>query len=216
MYEEEIAEIKQIVKKFYDIAPLKKIPQIKVAQLKESARVDFTKLRITISENELKKWQKGISDVEDMEALLAHEYGHLIDLQRGLKSVLVKSTIKQVLYFIAGAGLLIGTTIFSSVSILSLVMVLTFFLWIIIFPYFNGKCAITAQLEADTNASKLIGRERLASAIIRRIRMPPMSMSIIGTWNRLRFILVVPMIGERLKNLNLEVETIQAKFKNIS
>jgi len=215
MYEEEIDEINQITKKFYDISPLKKIPEIKVAQLKESAKVDFTKHRITISENELKKWKKGISDVEDMEALLAHEYGHLIDLQRGLKSVLVKSTIKQVLYLLAGGGL-IGTAIFSSNSILSLFMVLAFFLWIIIFPYFNGKCAITAQLEADTNASKLIGRERLGSAIIRRIRMPPMSMSIIGTWNRLRFILVVPLISERLKNLNLEVETIQAKFKNIS
>lgn len=214
MYEKEIGIMKQILEKLNETAKLKAVPSLKISKIKEAANVSFTKPRITVSENELKKWQNGELDVNDMEALLAHEFGHLIDLQNGLRSILVISTIEMLLYVLGGFGLIVaGISI--PLGILQLFFTLLLLIWIIVLPYVIRKCAIAGQLEADRNAAKLIGTERLALAIIRRIRFPPKSIGVVETWTRIRFILLMPTISERLKNLNLELETIQAKFRTV-
>ena len=100
MYEKETEIMQQILEKMNERAQLKTVPSIKISKIREAAKVDFTKPRIAVSERELKKWQNGELDTNDIEALLAHEFGHLIDLKNGVRSVLVKSTIKVVLYFL--------------------------------------------------------------------------------------------------------------------
>jgi len=214
MYEKETEIMQQILEKMNERAQLKTVPLIKISKITEAANVAFTKPRITVSERELKKWQNGELDTNDIEALLAHEFGHLIDLKNGVRSVLAKSTIKVVLYFLGGFGLFVAANSISF-GIITLFSALLLLIWIVVFPYFTRKWAIAAQLEADRNASKLIGSEQLALSFIRRIRTPPIPMGVIETWQRIRFILVMPTISERLKNLNLELETIQAKFRRV-
>jgi Zn-dependent protease with chaperone function len=217
MFEEETKTVEKIVVKLANEAKLEKVPKIEISKEWVAARANFRSPKITISEAVLTKWKEGEMNTDDIEILIAHEIGHLIDFQKGLRSVSVQSATKIVLYIFAVFVSFLASTVFFSAGatlIFGLISLFALITLLYSFPYEIRKWALRAQLEADKNAYKLVDKKRFAIDIVSGFRLSDRDQhGIKWTWMLLLNTLVWPRVSERLKNLSIKPEDIEVGFR---
>jgi Zn-dependent protease with chaperone function len=213
MFEEETKVVEQIVEKLANAAKLKTAPEIKISKAQRPlARAHFLHSKITISEAVLRRLKDGKMNIDDIESLLAHEVGHLVDFQKGLRSVGFKSAAGVVVLTLTVVGLaLVLCASVISTGIMGALSLLVFLILLCLFPYVFRNWALRAQLEADRNASSLIEKERFAIAIVRQFNAPTLY-GIVETWTLLLDSISWPRIEERLRNISLKPKDIQIRF----
>jgi Zn-dependent protease with chaperone function len=158
MYDQQIILMKQKVDKLARQAKLRKIPKLKISRKEPIAHASFLRKEITIGTKLLAQWQEGKIDETDVEATLAHEIGHLMDYERGARSIYVQSIIVLSLYLFFGAFLFMQW--FLPLSL--------FLLWIMFLTWIVKRSSIAVQFKADKNATKLINDQQLANSILKR------------------------------------------------
>lgn len=206
MYEKQLAFINKRIDEFTEKAHLQKHPKLKTFKgTMPPASSNGLLNRLYISENFLEQWQQGFYDEKDVDALLAHEFGHLIAYQKShfeaAKSVLAS------LYFVLLLAIL---AFYWSLRIPEPGMITTMIIlcWFFFMPWIVRGAYVPGEFEADRNAiaSKLIDAQQLADALLKRISTQPRrklgpAQTLEVLWNMLTH----PSLNETFQNLGLEI-----------
>ena len=209
--QDEIAFCEQAVRRLAKKATLRNVPTVKVSTREHLAHVNiFTGNRITIGTRLLSCLHDGRIDPDDVEAILAHEIGHLMDFDKGLKSMYLRSWVKVLVYSFVSPFLLLFSLLIGG---LALGIMFSVF-WLFFLPFMLSR-RVNDELEADRNALNLIEARQLATSLVRRIRMisPSSYFGPLEIWRRIRQTMTAPTIHERLRNINVEIEKIDVQFK---
>jgi hypothetical protein len=88
LYEQQVNLMKQKIEKLAKKACFKRIPMLRISKDEHLfAEASLLRKKITIGSKLLSQWQKGEIDENDVEVILAHEVGHLMDFERKFHSV---------------------------------------------------------------------------------------------------------------------------------
>ena len=215
IFDNKIAIIKQMVMDLSKKGQLKRVPRVKISKKVEAAETSLWKEEIIIGEKLLYHWRNGEFSEEDIEAILAHEIGHIMDRHRKFASAWFHELITGSLYFILGLVLLFFGSIFSNLICVFCVFILLL-VWLFFFPFVIRKMSVSVELEADKNASKLIGNSKLAYSIAKRFRFYPYKViDAVNTWKLLLHYMRTPTFTERLQNLGFEIKGIKIEIQQI-
>jgi hypothetical protein len=144
------------IEEFSSTALRERAPQIRIVkEIPAEAKTSFWHKDILIRQNLISRWEKGDIGENYVETVLAHEMGHVIDLDRGIHSAYLQLNIVTVLGF--GLLILFGVFAFQANSWLGVSFILgggTFFLW----SYRNRQRA--SEFRADKSAFQLIREKR--------------------------------------------------------
>jgi len=212
-YDQQVNVIKQKVAELTRKANLKAIPEIKISEKENLARASFSKKKIIIGIKLLSQLKNGEIDEDDIEAILAHEIGHLMNFDRKFGSVYFKGTV------IVAAYLILGIILLKIGSLLTLpepcvISIYFFLIWSFFLPWIIRKNSLACQFEADKNASKLIGNLKMVNSIAKRFRFYPYkNVSVIETWKLLYHVIFFPSFSERLRNLGFEIKEIKIEIQ---
>ena len=204
-YDQQISIIKQKVKEIARKANLD-VPEIKISEKEDIASACFLKKKIVIGTKMLHQLKNGEIDEDDVEAILAHEIGHLMDFDRKFRSVYFQGTVVGIAYLIFGIILLGICLILASLE-LRVMSFYLFLLWSFFLPWILRKNSLAAQFEADRNASKLIGNLKLANYVTKKFKFYSCKkINVIETWRRLYHVIFYPSFSETLQNLGFEIK----------
>lgn len=200
-------------------ARLKKTPRLKLSDSESIAKATFSR-DIEVGRKWLSSWEKGEIDENEVDAVLAHEMGHIIDFNKGIHSVFLRSAIIEASYFVLLllAFCLLDIYQFSQIKGHSWIEYLVVFItWLIFLPWITRRSGIASQFEADRYACQLIGNQKMALSFARRIEQSlttqPSKASIIETLNRLFCLITGPTLLERLCKINFEVAAVTIEIR---
>lgn len=191
-------------------AGLKQPPVLQISKTERLASIQVFRKEITVGETLLFHWQQGELDEKDIEAVLAHEIGHLMDFNRGFRSPSLRRLVAERMYFaLAIAPLLIYLVFPSSASLFMSMM--CFMGWVLFLPWVFRRAEFNIELEADRHAARyLVEPQRLARLFEKKHIFAPVKNY--GLTKRLRNgvgLLTHPSLNERLNNLSVEAERLQ-------
>jgi hypothetical protein len=200
----------------------KKITELtKKAHLKNKPKWDFEEIvlpaytnpsrnKIQISESFRRQWEKGDFDEKDADALLAHEFGHLIDMKAGSKFVTPKLFSAYVLFLFA---LVLSVAFFVAAPINFCILAFSFSIWVLFLPAILKKAYVPRELKADSNAIGLIDAHQFANCIVKIQLMPDKNDRHYRFGGRVISRLVYklelfrhPSLDERLNNIGFEIK----------
>lgn len=207
MYKQENAFINQRIEELTKKAKLKKKPKLKKSKSIILASSNCLLNSLYISEHLLAQWQEGIFDERDVDAILAHEFGHFIDYQKSrLRNLKLGFTVPLYMFLLLATLVsLRSLRIPEPIEIAAMIVgSWTFFL-----PSVMRWAFISGELEADRNAIafSLIESQELADAIVRRIGLKPVGK--LGPTNLLELVqsvLTHPSLYDRLHNIGFEIK----------
>lgn len=207
MYEEQIALINKRIGEFTEKAHLKRRPKLETSKSMVPASADSIFNTLHISEYFLEAWEHGFFNEKDVDALLAHEFGHFIAFQ---KSRLEAAKIFFIpLYFMLLLGVL---GFFRSLQTPEQVIItaLITVCWLYFLPWIIRRTYVPSEFEADNNAIafKLVDARQLADALLKRMSKPQPPM--LGPNKTLGLIwleLTHPSVDETVQNLGLEIRS---------
>jgi Zn-dependent protease with chaperone function len=204
---QQVTVIKHKIAELSKKAGLEQTPELQISKTEPLASVQVFRKQITVGENLLSHWQQGELDEKDVEAVLAHEIGHMMDLNRGFRSSSFRRLLGERMYFaFAIAPLLIYFVYPSSASlVLSLVC---FMGWAVLLPWVFRRTKFHIELEADRNAARyLIEPQRLTELFEKKHVFAPVKNY--GITKRVKHgvgMLTHPSLNERLHNLSVEAK----------
>jgi len=204
LYEEKKALIEQKVQELTKKAKLSKEPKIKISKRGALAGVNASRNILFINENLLAGWQKGEMNENDINAMLVHEFGHLIECA---KHIFRKSDAQLTFYIMALViplifyfGLQTPDPGVGPAVIVSI--------WFLFLPWTIRRIYVPRELSADTNAIafSLINDQEFADAIANSVSTatdryvgPGKILSILDGF------LSHPFLNERLRNIGFEI-----------
>jgi Zn-dependent protease with chaperone function len=201
--------VKDLAKK----AELKTPPKVKTSSsLPDYAKASFLSKHITVNFKLISKWEKGEIDDDYVESVLAHETGHIIDLNRGIRSLYLRLIVVTVLYLVL-IIFLMPASFFSLTNGNLGISLSLFVVWLIFLPWVCRRSQFASEFEADRNASLIIDEQKLAKTLIILLEHPApfRSTGFKDTWKAL-FLQMFPSPRERLHNLHYETKiTVQVQ-----
>lgn len=204
MYNQQIALLQQMVDELAKKANLSIIPELHVSKNEQLASVNIFQRRITIGERLLKLWREGQFTDADVEATLAHEVGHLMDLSRESESASFRNLIFASMWFVFGIFPFVVYAFVPSIEIL-IFSILFAVVWGFSLPRILRRIDVKVELEADKNAALyLVEPKKLADALT-KIQALKASKKILGPRTLLSgFVGMVthPSFKERINHLN--------------
>ncbi len=200
MYKDEIELVEKMTIALCDRAKLKKYPKVTVTKSFRLAAVKWFRNQLLIGEYLLSQFQNGNFGEDDVKASIAHEIGHLMPSRLPWYHRIFKYIDFIIVYvaclvtFFFGSFWLISNTLFPFLIVL--IVSLPFLPWLI------RSIELPFELEADRNASKLIGSKALAKSIINKAnRRRERGKGISETLVALESFLSHPSVNERIENL---------------
>jgi len=201
--------VKDLAKK----AELKTPPKVKTSSsLPDYAKASFLSKHITVNFKLISKWEKGEIDDDYVESVLAHETGHIIDLNRGIRSLYLRLIVVTVLYLVL-IIFLMPASFFSLTNGNLGISLSLFVVWLIFLPWVCRRSQFASEFEADRNASLIIDEQKLAKTLVILLEHPApfRSTGFKDTWKAL-FLQMFPSPRERLHNLHYETKiTVQVQ-----
>lgn len=206
MYEENLEVVKEIVKEFSERGHLKRQPKVLVSKDVQLAGVRGFRNQLTVGEYLLSQFQKRIFSLEDLRASIAHEIGHLMPSKLPWHQRIFKYSSVTVLYAGSMVAIFIGFLfVFSTLSVLPFAIVL--FTSAPFLPWAIRRIERPFELEADRNATALIGCEALARSIIKKAaQRHEYNLGPLKTLEELESILGHPSLKERLENIGFKLK----------
>ncbi len=204
MYEKQLAFVNKQIDEFTEKAHLKRRPKLETFKSISPAKANGILNRLLISENFLELWQKGFYDEKDVDALLAHEFGHFIAYQ---KSRFEAASIILPLYVVFLSAIL---AFYWSLRIPEpgVITALIIVYWFFFMPWVVRRVYVPGEFEADHNAVafKLADPQQLADALLKRMSTQRRrNLGPIQTLGLLWHMLTHPSLNETLENLGLEI-----------
>jgi len=208
--------MKQQVEKLSKKALFKKAPILKISKNEYPlAKASILRRRITIGTKLLSQWQQSEIDENDVEVILAHEIGHLIDFERKFSSVFLRYNAIVVLYLVLGV-VLPRLVWFSHLAEPLVPPIMIFIIWATFLVWILRRGACTVQLEADKNGARLMKEEQFVNSIVKRIEFRgTKGFGIVETWEMFIHMILWPSLSERLRNLNFEIKKHQIEIQRI-
>ena len=207
MYEKELAFVNKQIDEFTEKAHLKKCPKLETFKsIFSPARADGISNRLLISENFLELWQKGSYDEKDVDALLAHEFGHFIAYPKSRFG----AAANIIILFLCAVVLLTILVFYWSLRIPEpgIITALIMGCWFFLMPWVVRRLYVPGEFEADHNAVafKLTDPQQLADALLKRMSMQRRrNLGPSQTLGLLWQMLTHPSLNETLENLGLEI-----------
>ena len=205
MHEKQLAFINRRIDEFTKKARLRKRPKLKRYKGLTPASANGFLNRLYVSENFLEEWERGSYEENDVDALLAHEFGHLIAFEKSRLEP-VKSFL-FIVYLTLLPGILVtywSLQIHEPGMISTVIMVC----WFFFLPWITRRVYVPAEIEADNNAIafNLADAQQLADALLKRISThkrekwgPSETLELL--WSMLTH----PSLYETLQNLGFEL-----------
>lgn len=200
MYKDEIELVEKMTITLCDRAKLKKYPKVTITKSFRLAAVKWFRNQLLIGECLLSQFKNGNFSEDDLKASIAHEIGHLMPSRlpwyhrifKYIQVIIVYVTCLVAVFF--GSFWLLSNTLFPFLIVL--IFSLPFLPWLI------RAIEVPFELEADRNASKLIGSEVLAKSIINKAnqrggKIKGLSETLVA----LESFLSHPSLNERIENL---------------
>jgi Zn-dependent protease with chaperone function len=193
-------KLKELSKK----ACLSSTPELYVSKHERLASVNVFQRRITVGEYLITLWCEGKFNDADIEATLAHEVGHLMDIGHGSKSSNFRNLIFASMWFLFGTFPLIVYLFWP--SIITLIFSVLFAVgWGFSLPRIIRRIDVNVELEADKNAAlHLVEPKQLAEALakISVLRKPTYHSGLMTKIGSLIGIITHPTFSERINHLN--------------
>ncbi len=148
-------------------AGLRRVPELCVSRNERLANVNIFQNRISVGEHFLRLWGEGKFNEEDAEAILAHEFGHLMDFRRSSSSSNFRNLLLESLWIGVGVVPFLVYLLYPSLFWFVCSIVLTSF-WAFSIPLIVRRVEVRIELEADRNAaSYLVEPQHLANALMK-------------------------------------------------
>lgn len=214
---------------------LRKMPKIRVTEdltYLGGAPIFFNEIRLSRL-TLLDRWEKGELETEDVEATLAHEFGHRIDFSKKLSSFEFKYGLIKIIYLALGVLLFmllylneffvkqlvnqlgLSNSLFALFPIVAFpsFLIIVFAIWILLFPWVLRRTSIPIELKADENAIeyRLIEPQQMVQSILKQYSSPKASPNSKMKLDTFYNWLIHPMLSERLRNLNFQINNFSAK-----
>jgi len=208
--------VKLKIEKLSKKAVFKKVPILKISKDEYPlAKASFLGKKITVGTKLLSQLQQNEIDENDVEVILAHEIGHLIDFERKFSSVFFRYNAIVFLYLPLGV-VLPRLVWFSHLPEPLIPPLMVFIIWAAFLVWILRRVACTVQLEADKNGARLITEEKFANSIVKRMEFRgTKGLGLIETWEMLLHVILWPSLSERLRNLNFETKVHQIEIQRI-
>jgi Zn-dependent protease with chaperone function len=227
MSEEQIQIMRRQIEKLTKQANLTKTPTLKISKKSGLAWASARDHMIWVSAKLLSSWSEGEIDEDDVECILAHEIGHIIDLDRIMTSAKSRSAIVSFLYFVPPIPSFLMLAAALSLWVLDLwvlwlpLLIIMVIVWAFLVPYVFRWVKVTPEFEADRNALRMIkDARRLANTTAKRTAVDyvhaPRDFSPFDIWRRFCNVVGGPTTAERLQNLGFEIEKCDMKVRRIS
>ncbi len=195
-------------------AGLTKRPKILVKRLDNAvAKISVFGNNILFDENFVIHWSRGDFNEKDVDAVLAHEVGHLIDdgnsIADNLHSVFfTRSVGMNVLYLLILPAILFPVKFSLLFTLIALIAVPV---WVILLPHVFRANLIKHELIADKNAVDygLIAPADLLLTAHKRneiYRNRPVNSKFLVPWIRIMNMLTTTTLAERAENLGVDIE----------
>jgi len=204
LYSSQIATLEQKLNELSKKAHLSSAPELYISKNERLASVNVFQRRISIGEHLLKLWSEGKFNDADIEATLAHEIGHLMDLGYGSRSANFRNLIFTSMWFIFGMLPLVIYLFFPSLATLAF-SILFAIGWGFSLPRILRRIDVKVELEADKNAALyLVEPKQLADALakISALRKPSSTSGLMTKIGNLTGIITHPTFNERISRLN--------------
>lgn len=161
----QIAALSAVVLRLSGKAGLRTAPVVVVSSRERFMNINVFSNRISVGENFLGLWSNGEFDEVDVEAVLAHEIGHLIDLRQGSRSVSFRNVILESAWLVCGLVPLLLYLAFPSVTGFGLSVGFALF-WGVSIPWLVRRFEMKIEFEADQSAAKfLVEPKQLGDAL---------------------------------------------------
>ena len=200
----QVATLNAMIAKFSEKAGLRRVPELCVSENERFAGVNVFSLRIVVGENLLDLWAQGKFDDSDVEAAVAHEVGHLMDLRHGSRSSSFRNLIFESLWFSCGLIPLVTCILFPSTLIFRLSLGFAV-AWGVSVPLLIRSLERKIEFEADRNAALfLVEPAHLASVLgkIKAVCVPVKCFAFSARMRGIVGVLTHPSFDERINRLN--------------
>jgi len=200
---ERFAFMRQKIEELSEKAGLNSVPELCISKTERLASVNPFQRRISIGETLLSLWQEGKFTEADVEATLAHEIGHLMDLRRDSCSKSFRNLLVESLWLASGVVPLVVFLFSPSLLTLAITVMLALG-WGFSLPWVVRRVEVGIELEADKNAAvHLVNPEQLANALakISSFDIPSRTLGFTAKVSFIAGTLTHPTFKERLRNL---------------
>jgi Zn-dependent protease with chaperone function len=184
-------------------AKLRRTPEISISKHERLASVNIFQNRISIGEYFLSLWQEGKFDDDDVEATIAHEVGHLMDLRHDSRSSNFRNLLCESLWFSFGIVPIVIYLLFPGVTSIAVSGLLAIG-WGFSLPWIVRRVEVGIELEADRNAAVyLVKPKQLADALVKisSFGMPQKNLGLTAKLSFLAGTITHPSFKERVRYL---------------
>lgn len=204
MYSSQFATLEQKLKELCKKAQLSDVPELYVSKHERLASVNVFQRRISVGEYLMDLWREGKFTDADVEATLAHEIGHLMDLGHRSHSANFRNLIFTSMWFLFGTFPLVIYLFLPSFATIAF-SILFAVGWGFSLPRIMRRIDVKVELEADRNAALyLVEPQQLATALakISALRKPAKHSGLMTKLGGLTGIITHPTFTERINCLN--------------
>jgi Zn-dependent protease with chaperone function len=199
-------QVAYLTQKLGDLAKkarLRRTPNLYISKTERFASVNVFQNRISIGTHVLNLWQAGKFNNNDIDAMLAHEIGHLMDFRSDSKSASFRQLIFESLWLCFGVIPIVLYVLSPTVAVLAFSLCFAAG-WGFSLPWIVRRVEVRIELEADRNAAMfLIEPKQLAEALIKigSFSKPAGNLSFKGWLVFTAGILTHPTFSERVRFL---------------
>ena len=170
--EPQLEFIKEKIGELAEKDGLSNAPRLWISKHERLAGINFFQNRISVGEHLLSLWRQGDFGDEDVEAILAHEIGHLMDFRCDSQSHSRRNLSLESFWFVFGAFPIIFYVLSPSFLLL-LFSVLLVAGWGFSLPWLVGYVDAKIEFEADKNAALyLVEPQQLAKTLAKISALP--------------------------------------------
>ncbi len=200
------SQVAYLTQKLGDLAKkahLRHTPNLCIAKNERFASVNVFQNRISIGTHGLNLWQTGTFNAHDIDAMLAHEIGHLMDFRSDSKSASFRQLICESLWLCLGVVPIVLYVLSPTVAVLAFSLCFAAG-WGFSLPWIVRRVEVRIELEADRNAAMfLIEPKQLADVLVKisSFSKPAGNLSFKGWLVFTASILTHPTFSERVRVL---------------
>ncbi len=195
--------LEQTVAELSRKAGLRRAPELSVSKHERLASVNIFQNRISIGEEFLSLWNEGKFDNQDVEATIAHEIGHLMDLKCGSRSSNFRNLLCESVWLSFGVVPIV-IYLLSPLNIFLAISVVLATGWGFSLPWVVRRIEVGIELEADRNAAAyLVEPHQLAEALVKisSFGMPKKNLGLTAKLSFFAGTLTHPSFKDRVRNL---------------
>ncbi len=193
-----------MISRLSEKAGLRRVPGLIVSKNERFASVNVFSFRIIVGENLLSLWSQSKFEDSDVEAAIAHEIGHLMDLKKGSRTSSFRNLILESAWLACGLVPLVFCILFPSVLIIRLSVGFALG-WGVSIPLLIRSLERKIEFEADRNAALyLVEPAHLANVLakIKALCIPVKCFALSGRVRGIIGMLTHPSFDDRISRLN--------------